>query len=129
MRRDYSDFTMKPIYDYKDWYCDIWGRIIHNKKPRGTDKMDPTKPYGCQKTAMVKIYGTQYSVGRIIVDHFIPMPEGYDPKALQVYHLNGLPDDNSVENLVWATLSEIMQMEHVGINERRAWLEEFRKAC
>lgn len=122
-----SNEMMAKVFDYPDYWCDIYGRIIHVKPQTNTDAVKVLRPYGEWKTPMVKIHGHQYSVANIIAETFIPKPEGISPFKLKVYHLDGMPHNNSIYNLVWATSSEIGEMEKVSADKRFDLLQRLRQ--
>lgn len=55
----------------------------------------------------VKLDGKQISVHKLVADAFIPNPDNKPCIA----HLNGVGRDNRVENLAWATYSELSNNE------------------
>lgn len=122
----YTGPRTKNVYGFEDYLCDIYGRIYNWERSPVTDIMYPLRPYGQWKTPMVKIHGHQYSVARIIADHFIPKPEGMDPSLLKVFHLDGMPHNNCIDNLVWATAHEIAAMRVVSYERRESFLMELR---
>lgn len=73
-----------------------WGRYV-DKNPRydkdGYKMISTRKPDGKTTTARVH---------RLVAEAYIPNPEN---KPV-VNHINGIKDDNRVENLEWATVSE-----------------------
>lgn len=116
---------VRKVYGYNDFWCDVLGRVFNPLESKYSSCIVPLRPYGTN-TLRIKIHGQQYTAARIIADSFIPKPDGYDPEDLKVFHLNGVPDDNKVENLVWATTSEIRLMKSISIDKRRMFLENLR---
>ena len=77
------------------------GRVRSYRVHTGRAKMlKPTKHR--QGYVVLRLTEHQYLVHRLVAAAFIPNPEG----KKTVNHLNGVKDDNRVENLEWATQSE-----------------------
>lgn len=67
----------------------------------------------------------KYSIHRLVAAAFIPNPEN----KKEVNHINGIKDDNRVENLEWATQSENMQHGYkIGLCRNGRTLNDYRKS-
>lgn len=95
---------------YKHWneknqgYSVRKERVVKQTYNRGKQVGEPSwrkEKYG-KGYANVNIRGKHYSVHRLVALAWIPNPEGKE----QVNHLNGIRDDNRVENLQWCTNEE-----------------------
>ena len=96
------------IKDYPEYHVTDTGDIYSRKEyhnPNGRiKKLKPVK----QKTGYLHIVlykngiGKTFRVHRIVAQTFIPNPL----KLPEINHINGIKDDNRVENLEWCTSSE-----------------------
>lgn len=66
---------------------------------------NPVNQYNCQGYKLASLGGKQYRVHRLVAELFIPNPDNKP----EVDHINGIKDDNRVENLRWVTRSENMR--------------------
>ncbi|MFB2938351.1 HNH endonuclease signature motif containing protein [Aerosakkonemataceae cyanobacterium BLCC-F154] len=90
----------------------VFKKLKH--KPRARQRQDnkifyldsywvQLKPYPCSKGYVrVEIDGKATAIHRLVAQTFIPNPD----QKPQVNHLNGVRDDNRVENLEWVTNQE-----------------------
>ena len=90
----------------RSWHSS-WGRYVE-KSPRkdkdGYEIISTRHPDG--RTTSARVH-------RLVAEAFIPNPEN---KPI-INHLNGIKDDNRVENLRWATIAENTQhgYDHLGV--------------
>ena len=85
------------------YYATKEGNILSSRKFNEPTVMKPfSDKNGYHR---VKLLGKVHKVHRLIASAFIPNPESKPT----VNHINGIKDDNRVENLEWATRSENMQ--------------------
>lgn len=98
---------ISEINGFSNYYCTSEGNLFtRNWKNQGvTRKMKPAPDHkGYLKTVMVDENGKHHAVRvhRVIAGAFIPNPKD---KPF-VNHINGVKDDNRVDNLEWATAKE-----------------------
>jgi hypothetical protein len=104
---------MKPIKDYEGYYSvsesghvwsypKVWGGKTSNQSHAGC-WLKPVNDSGYPRVSLYK-EGTkqQFHVHRLVAEAFIPN-QGNLP---EVNHINGLKDDNRVENLEWCTSAQ-----------------------
>lgn len=106
--------TVKRL-SYKKWnkknnnYSIMKEHIYRQSTNRGkqvNDSEEKIRKYGMYKNVCIR--DEWHSVHVLVAKAFIPNPEGLD----SVDHINGVRDDNRVDNLEWVSNSE---------NVRRAW--------
>lgn len=100
---------------YKKWnekngnYSRMKEHVYKQSTNRGKqvrDSIEKINKYGMYKNVCIR--DSWYSVHKLVAIAFIPNPLGLD----SVDHINGVRDDNRVENLEWVTNAE---------NVKRAW--------
>ena len=98
----------KTIIDYPDYEISNMGRVRSLKKGKGARAKDgflkPGKD-GCGYLS-VSISNQEgwrsFKIHRLVALHFIPNPDN----KKEIDHINRIRDDNTVENLRWATRKE-----------------------
>lgn len=93
---------MKPIPNHQDYYITESGNVWSNK----TNKFLKTQKlnHGHLVVALGN-HNKKYLIHRLVLETFVgPCPDG-----LECRHLNGIPNDNRLENLVWGTHRENMK--------------------
>ena len=100
-----------PLHTLKPWYgITKDGRIFSMARGNEWQEMtircdDKTKGY-CEIGLSTDSGMKQYRVHRIVLSTFSPRDDMYN---LQVNHINGIKNDNRLENLEWTTGNENMQ--------------------
>ncbi len=90
----------KQINDYPNYYISSLGVIKNNKNlimKLITDKAGYLKIKLCNKGI-----GKNFRHHQLMGQHFIPNPENYS----QIDHINGIRNDNRLENLRWGSHSQ-----------------------
>ena len=91
----------KTINDYPNYSISSLGVIRNDTTKRIMKLKQDTKGYliiGLTKDGIQKCFKHHQLIGL----HFIPNPENY----LQIDHINGIRNDNRIENLRWGNQSQ-----------------------
>lgn len=90
----------KPIKGAEDYILYEDGRVWSNKRNKFL-KMASDNGYGVYGLC-IKGKSKTFKIHRLLALHFIPNPDNHP----YVRHLNDVPSDNRLENLVWGTPSQ-----------------------
>jgi len=101
-----------PITGLEGYEVSNLGRV---RSPKKILKLYTRNKYGHQR---IGIKNRRYEVHRLVLETFSgPCPEG-----MECMHLNGIADDNRVENLRWGTRSENAKMAYDDHNRVHNWI-------
>jgi hypothetical protein len=97
---------VKTIPGYEDYECDIFGNVYslnYNKTGERRKLKLNKKASGYNEIKLFKNGKRNYfTVHKLVMLTFV----GKRPKGLQINHINGIKDDNRLENLEYCTASE-----------------------
>lgn len=93
--------TFKQIKTSNHWICDD-GRTLLNTNYKGAGKTVPVKYFYQDGYKRLTIEGRHWFMSNLVAEAFLQKIEGKD----QVDHINGVRDDDRVENLRYCTAKE-----------------------
>lgn len=115
---------IKQIKDFPDYCICNDGTVYSIKKGKLHKMVGSITPNGYKHIILCKDGQMFYrSVHRLVAQAFIPNPENKP----YVNHINGVKDDNRVENLEWVTDSENKYHSYRVLKNKGPWAGKFGK--
>ena len=93
---------MKEIKDFPGYYITEDGRVFSDKQSKLKELKLSKNKYGYLRIVLNRV---SRDIHRLVAKAFIPNPQN----KKEVNHINGIKNDNRLENLEWATSSENRQ--------------------
>lgn len=101
----HNSIRFKQIKDFPNYYISKCGKVLSTKKHNGSNirLLKSSLSYGYRRIHLQKNNITHNKfLHRLIAETFIPNLEN----KRTINHINGIRDDNRIENLEWNTYSE-----------------------
>lgn len=121
----YQNIYFYKIKDYKDYYISKCGKVLSTKRHKGRDIIILKPQFNRDGYYHVGLNNKTKVIHRLMLNQFIPNLKNKPC----VNHINGIKNDNNIENLEWCTSSENgLHAFKLGLSKpSKPWLGKFGK--